>query len=232
VEIVAELRSRLAEVGDPARAPDMQRYMKSSMPFRGVSSPVLKKLCREVYDAHRLPDESSWIAAVRELWDEANYREERYAAVALTQHRAYRDFQQPRTLELYRHLVVTGAWWDHVDPIATRGVGGILAEHRRVSTPVVRRWAVDDDMWLRRTAILSQLHHKDRTDLQLLRHVIEVNLEGTRHRSEFFVRKSIGWALRQQARVDPDWVLAFVDEHDERVSGLSRREALKHLRGG
>ena len=202
------------------------------MPFRGVPSPVLKKLCREVYDAHPLPDESSWLAAVHELWDHAAYREERYAAIALTQHRTYRGLQQPRILGLHRHLVVTGAWWDYVDPVATHGVGGILSAHRVASTPVIREWAADDDFWLRRTAILSQLLHKDRTDVELLRHVLEQNLEGSRHGSEFFVRKAVGWALRQHARLDPDWVRAFVDEHQDHVSGLSRREALKHLQPG
>ena len=210
----------------------MQRYMKSSMPFHGVGSPELKRLCRETFDAHPLPDEVSWLAAVRDLWDQASHREERYAAVALTQHRSYRSHQQPRTLDLYRHLAVTGAWWDLVDPVATRGVGGIVLTHREVATPVMRQWAVDEDLWLRRTAILCQLHHKQDTDLELLRHVVEQNLEGSRHGDQFFVRKAIGWALRQHARTDPDWVLAFSDEHHDRLSGLSRREALKHLGAG
>ena len=67
---------------------------------------------------------------------------------------------------------------------------------------MVRRWAEDDDLWLRRTAILSQLVLKDRTDLDLLRHVVESNLEGSRFGSEFFIRKAIGWALREHTRVD------------------------------
>lgn len=230
--VVAEVRARLAEAADPGRAPAMQRYMKSSMPFRGVGSPELKRLCRAAFDTHPLPDEDAWVAAVHELWDRAGYREERYAAIALTQHRYYRSHQEPRTLDLYRHLVVTGAWWDLVDPVATRGVGGIVLAHRAAATPVMRQWAVDEDLWLRRTAILCQLHHKRDTDVELLRHVIVQNLDGSLHGSQFFVRKAIGWALRQHARTDPGWVRAFSDEHHDRLSGLSRREALKHLGAG
>jgi 3-methyladenine DNA glycosylase AlkD len=207
----------------------MQAYMKSTMPFRGVGARELKKLCREVFAAHPLPDEGAWLAAVHELWDGATYREERYAAIALTQHPRYREYQQPRTLDLYRELVASGSWWDLVDPLATRNVGAVLLAHPEQTTSVIMRWAGDEELWLRRTAILCQLHHRQHTDLELLRHVIERNLEGSLHGAEFFVRKAIGWALRQYARTDAGWASAFVEEHRDQLSGLSRREALKHL---
>lgn len=228
-ELVRLVRRRIAEVADPGRAPRMQAYMRSSMPYRGVTSVPLRALCRKVYDAHPLPDRASWESCVRTLWDDAGYREERYAAMALTSHRLYRAHQDPETLGLYRHLVVSGAWWDFVDSLASHNVGAILATHPLDVTPTMREWAVDDDLWLRRTAILCQLQRKEATDVDLLRDTLEVNLEGSRFGSEFFVRKAVGWALRQHARVDPDWVRAFVARHQDRLSGLSRREALKHL---
>lgn len=228
-ELVRLVRRRIAEVADPGRAPRMQAYMRSSMPYRGVTSVPLRALCRKVYDAHPLPDRASWESCVRTLWDDAGYREERYAAMALTSHRLYRAHQDPETLGLYRHLVVSGAWWDFVDSLASHNVGAILATHPLDVTPTMRAWAVDDDLWLRRTAILCQLQRKEATDVDLLRATLEVNLEGSRFGSEFFVRKAVGWALRQHARVDPDWVRAFVARHQDRLSGLSRREALKHL---
>jgi 3-methyladenine DNA glycosylase AlkD len=206
--------------------------MRSAMPYRGVGAVPLRKLMKSVLDENPLSDRDTWESCVRELWDTADYREERYAAIAVASHRLYRPYQDADTLTLYRHLVVSGAWWDLVDPVATRNVGGILASHRVEVTPRVSAWASDDDLWLRRTAILSQLHHKQDTDLDLLRHALEENLEGSRHGREFFIRKAVGWALRQHARVDPDWVLAFVAEHEAELSGLSRREALKHLQGG
>lgn len=225
--VVEAVRSALASAGDPDRAVAQQAYMKSAMPYRGITAPELKALLRPLLadPALELPDRGAWEGAVRELWDGATHREERYAATALTGHRAYQRWQDPDTLELYRHLVGTGAWWDHVDEIATQRIGPILLSHREEVTPVILDWAQDDDLWLRRTAILSQLTFRERTDLALLRATIEPNLDDT----SFWFRKAIGWALRQYARTDPDWVRATVAEYGERLSGLSRREALKHL---
>jgi 3-methyladenine DNA glycosylase AlkD len=207
----------------------MQAYMKSALPFRGVTSVPLRALTREVIAAHPLPDRAAWRTAVLELWDDAAYREERYAALAVAGHRLYRAHRDPESLGLYRHLVVTGAWWDLVDTIASHHVGEILDRHPGEVTPVLERWAVDEDLWLRRTAVLSQLGRKDGTDVALLRFALEQNLEDSPHGREFFIRKALGWALRQYARTDPDWVRSFVSEHADRLSGLTRREALKHL---
>jgi 3-methyladenine DNA glycosylase AlkD len=229
---VEEVRGGLASLADPDRAPQMQAYMKSAMPFRGVSAQPLRVLCREVYANHRLPDRHSWEDAVRRLWDEACYREERYAALALARHRYYREYQDPRALGLYRHLVVTGAWWDFVDDLASHHVGDVLARHRAEVTPVIRDWAVGEDMWLRRTAMLCQLGHRADTDTALLDHVVANNLERSLHGREFFVRKAAGWALREFAKTDPGWVRRFMDRHGADISGLTRREATKHLPTG
>ena len=227
--LVRLVRRRIAGAADPDRAPGMQAYMKSTMPYRGVTSAPLRMILKEALAAHPLPDRAAWDAGVRALWDDAAYREERYAAMALASHRHYVAHQDPDALGLYGHLVVTGAWWDYVDSLASHNVGRILASHRDVVTSRMRTWSEADDLWLRRTAILSQLHHKEETDLELLSQVIAANLEGSRFGGEFFVRKAIGWALRQHARIDPAWVRAFVAEQDAGLSALSRREALKHL---
>lgn len=231
-DLVEDVRAGIAALADPARAPKMQAYMKSSMPFRGVGAEPLRSMCRRVYADRQLPDRAAWVDAVGRLWDEACYREERYAALALAGHRLYRQYQDPEALGLYRHLVVTGAWWDFVDDLASHHAGNLLALRRPEVTPVMRRWAVDEDMWLRRTAILCQLRHKADTDTGLLHHALVENLEESPHGSEFFIRKACGWALREYARTDPDWVLGFVDDHAEAMSGLTRREATRHLPTG
>jgi 3-methyladenine DNA glycosylase AlkD len=228
-ELVREVRRALAEVGDPEKAPVMQAYMRSTMPFLGIQARPMRAACKAVFDARPLPAEQQWLEAVRLLWDEASHREERYAAIELTGHRYYRGYQRPGTLTLYRHLVTTGAWWDFVDNVAGNRVGPVLRSHPGAVTPVMRAWAVDEDLWVRRTAVLCQLGSKAATDVELLGFVLEQNLEDSRHGAEFFIRKAVGWALRQHARVDPGWVVAFVAAHESRLSGLSRREALKHL---
>lgn len=229
VELVARLRSALAGAGDPERAAGQQAYMKSALPFHGIASPDLRRLVDPLLREQAPTDRAVWEATVRELWDGATHREQRYAALALARHRSARGWQDPAVLDLYRHLVVTGAWWDLVDETATQLVGPVLLAHPGEVTPVIETWAVDADLWVRRTAILSQLKHKDATDTALLEHCVVANLEGSRHGREFFIRKAIGWALREQARTDPGWVVDLLDRHADRLSGLSRREAAKHL---
>ncbi|MEI2775075.1 MAG: DNA alkylation repair protein [Tetrasphaera sp.] len=228
-DIVAAVRAALRSAGDPERAIQQQRYMKSAMPYRGLTSRELKLLLRPVLAAYAPAERTEWEHAVRELFDDAAFREERYAAAALAQHRSARAWQDPAAMGLYRHLVVTGAWWDHVDDLATHSVAPILLRHRDSETERMLDWAVADDLWLRRVAIICQLPFGDRTDIALLGAVIDANVEGTAYGREFFVRKAIGWALRQYARINPDWVRAFVAERADVLSGLSTREALKHL---
>ena len=226
-DVIEAIRGALAAAGDPERAMAQQRYMKSEMPFRGISSGELTALLRPILadPAYRITDRGEWDAAVRDLWDSATHREERYAAIALTGHRAYRAWQDPQAVPLYEHLVRTGAWWDLVDPVASNRVGPILRAHRDAVTPVVRAWSTDADLWVRRTAILSQLTFKADTDTALLCACVEPNLADT----SFWIRKAIGWALRQYARTDPEWVRETVATYGDRLAALSRREALKHL---
>jgi 3-methyladenine DNA glycosylase AlkD len=226
--LIAALRAGLAAVADPDRAPAMQAYMKSRLPYYGVSAPVARRVFTAVLREHPVPDRPTWEATVRALWDGAEHREERYGALAMCGHRLYRGFQDPATLALYADLVVTGAWWDLVDDLAAHKVGPILRGHHEQVRPVVLGWATDDDLWLRRTAIIAQLGAKAGTDLDLLEACIEPSLD----RREFFLRKAIGWALRQYAWTDPVWVRDYVRRHDDRLSALSRREALKNVGAG
>jgi 3-methyladenine DNA glycosylase AlkD len=229
--LVEEVCRVLAAAGDPERAAGQQRYMKSSMPFHGITSPLLKAVLRPVLadPAYRIRSRAESDATVRALWDGAMHREDRYAAVALTGHRLYRQWQDRHALPLYEHLIRTGAWWDLVDEVASNRVGPVLRMQPEAVAPVIRRWATADDLWLRRGSVICQLGSKAQTDAPLLDYCLVANLEGSRFGSEFWIRKALGWALRQQARTDPEWVRAFVAEHRDRLSALSRREALKHL---
>ena len=130
--------------------------------------------------------------------------------------------RDPSLVELYRDLIVSGAWWDHVDELSHR-VGELLLGWPTRVRPVIAGWIGADDLWLRRSAIICQLGAKTKTDLALLADAITTNADDR----EFFIRKAIGWALRDYAYTDPDWVRTFVEHH--RLSPLSRREATKHL---
>jgi 3-methyladenine DNA glycosylase AlkD len=219
--LVAAIRDALRDAADADRAPGMQAYMKSSVPYRGVPRPAVRSITRAAARAHPPITLDDLETAVRTLWDGADFREEQYAACDLLALRLATG--RLELVPLYEHLATTGAWWDHVDGIAHR-IADLHDAHPLETAAVVRGWSTADDIWLRRLAIISQLGRKDSVDAALLAAVIEPNIADR----EFFVRKAIGWALREHARLEPDWVRAFVDEHPG-LSGLSRREALKHL---
>ena len=218
--VIAALRA----AADPERAPQQQAYMKSDMPYFGVGVPQCRRIAGAVFRTHPLPDACAWEAAILELWRNAAHREERYAAIELLLFGRYSKWLEPARVPLIEELVVTGAWWDYVDAIASRGVGTMLAAHPRPIKAVLREWAKDDNIWKRRTAILAQLKSKRATDTKLLADAIRPSIG----EPEFFLRKGIGWALREYSKTDPAWVRAFVSAHPE-LSDLSWREALKHL---
>jgi 3-methyladenine DNA glycosylase AlkD len=228
VSLVAALRDGLAALADADKAGPMQAYMKSAMPFRGVQSPQRRRLVRDVLAAHGPPaSREEWVTTVRELWDGADYREERYVAIDLCAHRSARPWQDPDAVAMYDHFVVSGAWWDLVDPVATRLVGPILRAAPGAVEPVVRGWIRDPDRWRRRAAVIAQIGAKSATDTALLADAVIANVADP----DFFLRKGIGWALRAYAKTDPSWVCAFVDAHRHELSPLSLREATKHLGG-
>jgi 3-methyladenine DNA glycosylase AlkD len=219
-ELVAAVRTSLRAAADLSLAPGQQAYMKSAMPFLGVRGPEVRRLTRALVRELGVRDPEELAAAARELWDGATHREERYAASELLALRPLRaDWSLVPFLE---HIARTGAWWDHVDGISRR-VADLHNAYPAQTAELVRLWSLDDDFWLRRLAIISQLGRRERTDRDLLAEVIEPS----RGDPEFFLRKAIGWSLRELAKTDPDWVLAYVEAHA--LSPLSRREALKNI---
>ncbi len=221
-ELVEVIRDALRAQADPDRAPGMQAYMKSSMPYLGVPMPTMRRLTRAAAVRHPPADLDDLRQSAATLWRSAEFREERYAATELTCLRMATG--RLELLDLWREMIVTGAWWDHVDAVAHR-IGSLLVAHHEQMAPLLRGWAREPDRWLRRSSIICQLSLKSSTDVVLLTEVITVNAGDP----EFFVRKAIGWALRDYARTDPEWVRSFVTDHLDVLSPLSRREAMKHL---
>ncbi len=218
------IRTALEAVADPARAPAMQAYMKSAMLYLGVATTPRRAALKPVFAGLDWPDSAAWQADVLAVWRGAGHREERYAALELTGVRTARRFQQIDALPMYEEMIVTGAWWDYVDEIAGHRLWTLLRNDRSAMTKTMRAWSTDPDMWKRRSSIICQLPAKRETDLDLLYACIEPSIGS----SEFFLRKAIGWALRQYAWTDPDEVALYVAANADRLSGLSKREALKN----
>ncbi|MES2288272.1 MAG: DNA alkylation repair protein [Pseudomonadota bacterium] len=225
MSLLATLRERFTVVAEPERAPAMQAYMKSATPYLGVSAAPRRAVCKEVFAGLSWKASANWQADVLALWRGARFREERYAALELTGLRAARTFQRIDALPMYEEMIVTGAWWDYVDTIAGERLLTLLRSDPVEMRAAMLAWSVDEDMWKRRSAILCQLGAKGETDTELLTACMAPSLGS----KEFFLRKAIGWALRQYARTDADWVRNYVAAHESALSGLSKREALKHI---
>jgi 3-methyladenine DNA glycosylase AlkD len=223
--LLPKLRTALRRAGDSAKAPMMQAYMKSAIPYHGVATPLLRVVCKATFVDVRLDTAEQWQSHVLDLWRNAQFREERYAALYLAGEKRARSFQTPSSMKMYEELIVTGAWWDYVDDIASHRVGPILKNHPAPMRRKMLSWSKSKDLWKRRTAIICQLGFKADTDLELLYACIEPSLESR----EFFLQRAIGWALRQYAWTDGAEIKKYVRLNRDRLSALSRREALKNI---
>ncbi|MDR6636407.1 DNA alkylation repair protein [Paenarthrobacter nitroguajacolicus] len=221
-DLVQSIRSSIRSAGDPERARGAQAYMKSDMPSWGVRVPEVRKIVKAAVREFPPSSPDELRVAVHDLWRHAEAREERYAAIDLTGLKmAKGDLDM---LPVYEEIIRTGAWWDLVDGVAHR-ICALLMAHPATMKPLLLRWSGDQDMWIRRAAITSQLAAKAATDTGLLAAVIGANVAD----EEFFIRKAIGWALREYSKTDPEWVRAFTEEYASDLSPLSAREALRLL---
>src|SRR6202161_716016 len=222
--LLMRARRGLSRIADARRAAGAQAYMKSVMPYHGVSTPLLRESCTKIFAGLELPSRTIWRDQVLSLWRGAKFREERYVAIALTGHKLAKAFQTPAAMPLYEEIIVTGAWWDYVDDIASHRVGPILRDYPAPMRRKMLVWSRSNNLWKRRTAILCQLGFKAETDLDLLYACIEPSLGS----QEFFLQKAIGWALRQYAWTDEVEIRRYVRLNRKRLSALSWREAIKN----
>jgi 3-methyladenine DNA glycosylase AlkD len=218
----AALIQGMAAIADPTKAPAMQRYMKTTQPFWGITSPDRRAVLKETKKQFKHLDRAQWLDAVQTLW-KGPQRETQYMAIDVAH--AWGRWLEPADLRWLKVMIEQGAWWDLVDPIATQPVSQLLKTHRAIISPEMDRWIIDPSLWVRRAALLSQLPHKNLTDTTTLFD----HIRRCAHEKEFFIRKAIGWALRQYARTNPDAVRAFITDMGDALSPLSRREATKHL---
>ena len=206
---------------EPERAVQAEAYMRDQFSFLGFPTPTQRALGRTVVAGLPAPTEDELRQVALACWE---LEEREYQYFACDWLRAHVSVPGPGFLATVRTLVTTKSWWDTVDPLATRVVGGLVRRH-----PELRKemdaWAADDNLWIVRTAILHQLHYGAETDTGRL---FGYCTRQAGH-PDFFVRKAIGWALRQYARTDPKAVRRYVSRNRSALSPLSLREASKHL---
>ncbi|WP_030158347.1 DNA alkylation repair protein [Streptomyces sp. NRRL S-244] len=219
--LVDRLTTAYGAAADPERARSMAAYMKDVAPFLGIRTPLRRELSKAVTRQSAEPAEADVTALVLRCW-ELPEREYHYFAVDYL--RRHVRVCSSGFLPVVRRLVVTVPWWDTVDLLAAHAAGPLVAADPEL-TAVMDEWIGDEDLWLARTALLHQLRYKSATDAGRL-------FAYCRRQSghpDFFIRKAIGWALREYAKTDPEAVRAFVGAERDALSPLSVREALKNL---
>jgi len=220
-QALQHLTTDLRAAAVPERVPQMVAYMKDNFDFLGLTSPERKALQKPLLavSKHCEIDE---ILDVADLCWEEDAREFQYVASDLLRARA--KLLRPHDLDRLHHFVTTKSWWDTVDALAAHPTGTLISRFPALGEEM-DIWIDDPNIWVARTAILHQLRYKtDVDEARLFAYALKRAAD-----TEFFIRKALGWALRSYARVAPDQVRTFVDLHEGILSGLTKREARKHL---
>lgn len=233
----------------------MAAYMKTAQPFFGVQKPEREPIFKEMCVRYAPRDGRDYRSSVLALWAAgmgntdaeaesgearkaprpprrdsqmippvySGEREVLYAACAFAE--AFDEHIIPAHLPLFKRMIVDGGWWDLVDTVAGRMISPMMRTHRNATTPIMRKWVDDENLWVRRSAIICQINHNADTDADLL---FDLCLKRA-HETDFFIRKAIGWALRDYAWAEPDTVRAFLKKHKAKLAPLTLREAGKNI---
>jgi len=220
--LAEEIESRLREVGTPKRAVGEKAYLKSDLEFVGATvwqtSAVVKMFAAE----HPLQAHDDVVALAEALWAKPIH-ERRAAAVMLLERHA--DLLGRADLPFLEHLLRESRTWALVDELAGGLVGRLLVADPTIGE-VLDRWAADDDFWIRRAALLSHLRRiRAGGELGAFAGYADAMLD----EREFFIRKAIGWVLREAGKRRPDEVVAWLAPRTHRASGVTMREAVKYL---
>ncbi|OJF15370.1 DNA alkylation repair protein [Couchioplanes caeruleus] len=220
-EVLERLARSYEAARDPDRAVQAAAYMRDQFAFLGIASPARRALDRAVVAGLPRPTGKDLGAVAAACWEQEGREYQYFACDWLRKHAAVPG---PDFLPTARALITTKSWWDTVDTLAAHFVGGLVARHPDLTTEM-DAWVEDDDMWVIRTAILHQLQYGRKTNADRL---FGYCTRQAGH-PDFFIRKAIGWALRQYARTDAEAVRTYLCDHGHLLSPLSIREAAKHL---
>lgn len=206
---------------DPKKAIAQAAYMKNQFSFLGIAKPERASLEKTVFKQYPISTEKELIEALQLLWQK-NEREFHYSACELAVR--YKKLWTPQTLASFEYMIRTKSWWDTVDDIAANMVGMLIFQYPEL-IPHMNAWIVDEHMWIRRSALLFQLRWKLHTNKDQL----FLYCTKTMHEKEFFIRKAVGWVLREYSKTNPDAVRDFITIHRANLSGLSIREGSKYI---
>lgn len=226
--LVAEADRQLRDVGTPERAIHERAYLKSSLEHTGASLPAIRALGRTITRDHPGFDADQAFALAAKLWS-GPVHERRMLAVVILEH--YAVTMSARDLERLEPLLRDSCTWAYVD-----GLAGNVAARIVLADPdgpvvdaMLRRWGADDDFWMRRSALLAHLQtlgrHGQFHGWGRFCELADAMLD----EREFFIRKAIGWVLREAGKRRPELVVDFLAPRVARASGVTVREAVRYL---
>ncbi len=203
-----------------AEAKKMEDYLRNQFSMLGIKSPVRAEILKPINPTIKALDFKDKLDLCYRLWD---MPEREYQYVALEILKKYFKKSPQSFLNDIHFFIVNKSWWDTVDIIASNPLGQLLKENSELQDQM-DLWITDENMWIRRSALIFQLKYKENTDSERLFRYCKLCM----HEQDFFIRKAIGWALRQYFKFSPELVIKFVDKHEGQLSELSKKEALKH----
>jgi 3-methyladenine DNA glycosylase AlkD len=220
-QFVAKIEAIMKKHGNTQNAVAMSKYMKNYFPFFGIKKPLRAELTMPLIKDVKEHANETWLIDTAVLLWKRKEREYHYIAIDLLMR--YRKMLTPKSFKAIEELLVSNSWWDSVDGITGCVVSPLVSAYPELKTKM-SAYISHPNMWLRRVSIIHQLPYRKNTDQGLLFEACLRNMND----QEFFIRKAIGWALRQYAKTEPKAVYSFVETHKQSLSGLSIREALKH----
>jgi len=221
-QITQFIKHQLQGLESKKNAQAMAAYMKTTMPFYGVKATERHRIAKQAVKQYPIQSQKEYLEVVEKLWNQP-HREEKYIAISIA--RAYPQYVNMFAISLFEKMIREGAWWDFIDDIAVHLIGYILSKHPSHILPIIELWINDSNLWIRRTAIICQNKLKNKTDQKRL---FSFCLQCA-HEKKFFIKKAIGWALREHAKTEPQKVYDFVVKNRERLSNLSHKEAIRDL---
>ena len=222
----AAIEVAIRAAGDPRRAVSERAYLKSDREFCGASAPAVRQIVRAWCAARPALERDRLLAVTAWLWDRPLF-ESRRAAVDLL--RARPALLQPADAGLIEAMLRDSGTWALVDDLSGHVMGGLTEAYPEL-TAVLDRWSRDADFWLRRSAMLALLGPLRRGDGDFAR--FSRYADAMLAEREFFIRKAIGWVLRDTARRRPGLVAEWLAPRVHLASGVTVREAVKPLPPG
>ena len=221
--VAERIKGELRTAGRPERAEREQRYLRSEFRHYGASVPAIRAIVKATLAGDPSAGRDEVVALAEALWARPVH-ECRMAAVEVLDLHSW--LLRCRDVELVERLIRDSRTWALVDGLAAN-VAGALVERCPELGETLDRWAADDDFWVRRSTLLALLPPLRRGEGDFDRFTRYAG--GMLEEREFFVRKAIGWVLREAARKQPDRVYAWLEPRAGRASGVTVREAVKYL---